>query len=275
MRLFKVCGVALLVIGWMLETAAQNQPPSSTPPDKNQDSAQPAPRPCSKSRLVDFKVTRDGEDPRDVAVWQTSGSPAFFYESGMYIDADGAPNAYNPQDTGLDDLANAGEPGHWYALAKDDDGEPYVQGDGAAFPGYYVSTTALSDRTKEADDPGKYVDASKIPYIVLPHAFAREMGAHLGDFAVVLNLRNGKSSNAIFADVGPENNIGEGSMALADGVGVRSNPRRGGASRGIIYLIFPGSGNGQPRPIEEINAQATKLFDDWGGSVQLTACSAR
>ena len=111
MRFFKVCAVALFVIGWMMETAAQNQPPNPTPPEKNQDSAQPAPRPCSKSRLLDFKVTRDGEDARNVTVWQVSDSPAFFYESGMYIDADGAPNAYNPQDTGLDDLANAGEPG--------------------------------------------------------------------------------------------------------------------------------------------------------------------
>ena len=40
----------------------------------------------------------------------------------MTIDADGAPNAYHPDNTGLDDLANAGTPGRWEGLAKDAEG---------------------------------------------------------------------------------------------------------------------------------------------------------
>jgi hypothetical protein len=39
-----------------------------------------------------------------------SGQTAFFYQSKMSIDADGAPNAYHPDNIGLDDLKNAGYP---------------------------------------------------------------------------------------------------------------------------------------------------------------------
>ena len=82
----------------------------------------------------------------------------------MTIDADGAPNAYHPDNTGLDDLKNAGAPGYWEGLAKDKDGEPFVQGPDDPFPGYYVSATALADRSKPVNDPTRYVDASKIPF---------------------------------------------------------------------------------------------------------------
>jgi hypothetical protein len=212
---------------------------------------------------------------REVPISQLPDSSAFFFESGMSIDADGAPNAYHPANIGLDDLANAGKPGNWQGLAHDGSGEPFVQGDGDPFPGYYVSTTALSDRSKSAHDPARYVDASKIPYIVLPRNIPRQLGARLGDFSVVFDLRNGKSSYAIFADVGPTEGIGEGSIALAENLDIRSDPRRGGTRGGILYLVFPGSGNGKPRSIGEIYDQSEKLFQAWGGPDQVNACSKR
>jgi len=84
-------------------------------------------------------------------------------------------------------------------LAKNADGEPSVQGPNDPFPGYYVSATALADRTKPVNDPTRYVDASKIPFIVLPGAMAREIGARPGDFAAVFNQRNGQSSFGEFS----------------------------------------------------------------------------
>ncbi|MGD0907308.1 MAG: glycoside hydrolase family 75 protein [Candidatus Acidiferrales bacterium] len=218
-------------------------------------------------------MSHDGEEVRDIQIWHLPGNEAFFFEAGMTIDADGAPNAYHPDNTGLDDLANAGAPGSWEGLAKGPDGEPILQGPNDPFPGYYVSATALSDRSKPWNDPTRYVDASKIPYIVLPGSFARQIGARPGDFSVVLNQRNGKSSYAIFGDVGPSDRIGEGSVALAENLGIRSDARNGGARRGILYLVFPGSGNGRPRTIEEINSEAEKLLDEWGGNPKLTACT--
>ncbi|MGH9678673.1 MAG: glycoside hydrolase family 75 protein, partial [Candidatus Acidiferrales bacterium] len=96
-----------------------------------------------------------------------------------------------------------------------------------------------------------------------------------GDFSVVWNLRNGRSSFAIFGDVGPADRIGEGSIALAVNLGIRSDARNGGARRGILYLVFRGSGNGRPRTLEEINTEGEQLFRGWGGSAQLEQCAVR
>ncbi len=228
---------------------------------------------CLGELLLNFEMRHDGEPERDIPIGRLPGSTAFFYESGMTIDADGAPNAYHPENTGLDDLANAGTPGRWEGLAKDADGEPFIQGPDDPFPGYYVSATALADRSKPVNDPTRYVDASRIPFVVLPGGMARQLGARPGDFAVVFNRRNGKSSYAIFGDVGPYDRIGEGSMALAENLGIRSDARNGGARRGILYLVFPGSGNRGPRTIEEINSEGQKLLQAWEGSVSQGACT--
>jgi glycosyl hydrolase group 75 (putative chitosanase) len=244
---------------------------SAIDPDSGEQT-QPA---CAGELLVNFEMRHDGEPERDIPIGRLRGTSAFFYESGMTIDADGAPNAYHPDNLGLDDLANAGSPGNWPGLAKDADGEPFVQGPDDPFPGYYVSETALADRSKPVNDPTRYVDASKIPFVVLPGGTSRQLGARPGDFAVVFNPRNGKSSYAIFGDVGPFNRIGEGSMALADNIGIRSDARNGGARRGILYLVFPGSGNGRPRTVEEINAESQRLLLDWENSVWAAECAER
>jgi hypothetical protein len=228
---------------------------------------------CFGRLLLNFEMRHGGEPERDIPIGRLSGSSAFFYESGMTIDADGAPNAYHPDNTGLDDLANAGTPGRWEGLAKDADGEPFIQGPSDPFPGYYVSATALADRSKPVNDPTRYVDASRIPFLVLPGGMARQLGARPGDFAVVFNLRNSKSSYALFGDVGPYDRIGEGSVALAENLGIRSDARNGGARGGILYLVFPGSGNGRPRTIEEINEEGQRLLQDWEGSIEPGVCT--
>jgi hypothetical protein len=230
---------------------------------------------CVGELLLKFEMRHDGEPERDVPIGRLSGSSAFFYESGMTIDADGAPNAYHPENVGLDDLANAGTPGRWEGLAKNADGEPYIQGPEDPFPGYYVSATALADRSKPASDPTRYVDASRIPFVVLPGGMARQLGARPGDFAVVFNQRNGKSSYAIFGDVGPADRIGEGSMALAENLGIRPDARNGGTRRGVVYLVFPGSGNGRPRTVEEIDAEGQRLLLAWEASISPAACAAQ
>ena len=240
----------------------------------NSSSVPGDPTNCSKIQLVNFETGYDGRLLGTVPIWRESGNSAFFYESGMTIDADGAPNAYHPDNIGLDDLSNAGGPGSWPGLAKDQNGEPLIQGPNDPYPGYYVSATALADRDKAFNDPTRYVDATKIPFIVLPGGLARQAEARPGDFAVVFNLHNGKSSPAIFGDVGPEDHIGEGSIALAENLGIRSDARNGGTGGEVVWLVFAGSGNGRPRPIEEINSEANRLLETWGGTVRLNACMA-
>jgi len=227
---------------------------------------------CSETLLMNFEMRHNGDVERDIPIGHMPGTSAFFYESGMTIDADGAPNAYHPDNSGIDDLKNAGTPGHWEGLAKNAEGEPFIQGPDDPFPGYYVSETALADRSKSVNDPARYVDASKIPFVVLPGGLARQLGARVGDFAIVFNERNGKSSYAIYGDVGPYDRIGEGSVALAENLGIRSDARNGGTWRGVLYLVFPGSGEGRPRTIEEINDEGQKLLGEWETGISAAVC---
>lgn len=212
---------------------------------------------------------RDGEQVDESRIWQFPDN-TFFFIAGMTIDADGAPNAYHPDDTGIDELANAGRPGHWDGIITDRHGNPIVQGEADPFPGYYISCTSLADRTKEFNDPRRYVDATKIPYVALPEEIAEGGGAQLGDFAFVVNLRNGKSSFAIYADIGAP---GEGSVALAERLGIAPDARHGGESDGVLYVFFPGSGNMQPRNNDEIQGEGERLLSDSNAIEKLSSCS--
>jgi hypothetical protein len=212
-----------------------------------------------------------------VVAWHVpSPVHAFFFESGLAIDADGAFRAYHPDDrSGLDSLAHAGHAGNWWALVTHNgkaSGHPVVQGKSDPAPGYYVSTTALYDPdNSNPRDPHRYVNAATIPYVVLhPKALQH---ARLGDFATVVNLQNGKISAAIVADESAPNlPVGEGSIALAEALGVDSSPRNGGKEGSIAYLIYPGSGNGKPRSLKEIAAHSQQFFQAWGGFDKLQAC---
>jgi len=225
---------------------------------------------CTKSKL--FRA-------QNIVAWSVpSVASAFFYESGLAIDADGAPRAYHPNDRrGLDSLAHAGHQGNWWALVTDNektDGTPVVQGATDPAPGYFVSTTALYDRANpNPRDPHRYVDAEKIPYVVLHPKALRY--ARLGDFATVVNVRNRKVSAAIVADESAPNlPVGEGSMALAELLAIDSSPRHGGQDGKVVYVIYPGSGNGRPRKLQEILANSNRLFEAWGGLKRLNACLA-
>lgn len=215
-----------------------------------------------------------------VSIWQLPGQTAFFFVAKMEIDVDGAPRAYHPEpdsNLGLDFLANAGSPGNWYGIVTDNgkrNGNPIIQGPDDPAPGFYVSATSLVDQTKLDSDPTKYVDATQIPYIALPTVVRDNLGVQLGDFAVVVNSKNGKTCNAIFADSGPPGKIGEGSVALADALNIPSSPRNGGTDSGVAYVVFPGSGAGQGtlRTKDEINTEAGRLFTEMGGLAQLQVC---
>jgi glycosyl hydrolase group 75 (putative chitosanase) len=231
---------------------------------------------CRRTEVLRLKNSASSSGT--VSLWklQRPQETAFFFRSGMSIDADGAPNAYHPvSDQGLDALGNAGKPGNWWALVTDTgrpSGTPVVQKAIDPAPGFYISTTALEDTTKARTDPQRYVDSSAIPYIVLPPEALTTLKAKMGDFAVVLNSKNHRLSPSIVADQGPKGQIGEGSIALAEALDIPSNPRHGGAASGVLYLVFPGSGTGKPRPLEQITAEATRLFDAWGGAAQVSAC---
>lgn len=192
---------------------------------------------------------------------------AYFFEAGMSIDADGAPHAYHPQSgKGLDYLGNAGVPGNWWALVTNDgtsSGEPIIQKNTDPAPGFYISSTSLQDKTRQIDDPRRYVNAEEIPFFVLPGK--SKFGAKLGDLGVVINTQNGLIQGCIHADNGPSGKIGEGSIALAKKLNIPSSPRKGGVAHGIVYIVFPGSHSGWPLSLDEIHKTAQEKFSNWGG----------
>jgi hypothetical protein len=201
---------------------------------------------------------------------------AIVYQSGMAIDADGAYQAYHPDNRlGLDSIEHAGHPGNWWALATDTgkpSGRPVIQGKHDPAPGYYVSMTSLYD--SDIDDernPRRFVDAASVPYVVLPPEGLKH--ARLGDFAMVVNLENGKIAGAIVADESaPDLPMGEGSIALAKMLDIDPDPRSGGTESGVAYVIFPYSGNSRPRPADEIAKVSQANFKNWGGLAKLHSC---
>ncbi len=229
-------------------------PPVEPPEVPVEVSAPPA---SIKQRVLRGKLV-------DEPIYSFAGDDAFFYVAEMSIDADGSPHAYHKDsDKGLDHLANAGRPGNWWALVTAKNGKPGTQKPEDPAPGFYISTTALTDPARAETDPRRYVDSETIPYFVLPGKHRTD--AQLGDLGVIVNLKNRKSVGAIFADIGPTNHLGEASIAAAKALEIPESPRRGGASGDVFYLVFPQSGNGRPQTRAKIEKQAEKLFAAWGG----------
>jgi peptidoglycan hydrolase-like protein with peptidoglycan-binding domain len=178
-----------------------------------------------------------------VLVYQTNDGSAIYFTTGMDVDADGSPHAYKANNGGLDLNKNGKDKsGKWVGVVADAGNNPLVQTQGDPAPGYYISTTSLQDPNLAKTDPHRYVDAEKIPYIVLPGGHLGN--ATLGDYAIVINLQTGKRVSAIVADSGPKHKIGEASIATAREILGENNssPRTGGTDEGIRYIVFPGSG---------------------------------
>ncbi|WP_346188775.1 glycoside hydrolase family 75 protein [Rubritalea halochordaticola] len=193
------------------------------------------------------------------------------YQSGMAIDADGSPRAYGPAGTQpLDYLEDAGHPGNWWGVVTNALGEPVVQRQGDPYPGYYVSTTALQNFKYGVESPYRYVNSEKVAFLVVPPREAEKMnGIGLADLAVVWNRRNDTHQFCIVADIGPRKQLGEGSVYLADKLGINSNAKTGGQSGDVVYFIFPKSGDGKYMDQAMIDADVTKMLKPLGGVANL------
>lgn len=79
-------------------------------------------------------------------------------------------------------------------------------------------------------------------YIVLPmFLFAKFKPIGLGSLVHVRNTVNGKTSDAVVGDKGPNNKIGEGSQALASALGLDPNSLHGGTdAHDIEYDVVLG-----------------------------------
>jgi hypothetical protein len=114
---------------------------------------------------------------------------------------------------------------------------------------------------------GSSVNSEEVPYFVLPGGFFQSRGIRLGDIAAVIH--NNRIEYAILADVGPANKIGEGSIALSRSLGnepIINGIVRAGIDEDVIYIIFPGSGDGTPQTIESVRTKGKALFTALGGN---------
>lgn len=219
----------------------------------------------------------------------------FWVTSRKHVDADGAPNAYHPDDTkgrscpdtgkGLDCPANAGyDFGDWSDVlvsTREDADVPYVQPDGP-FSGFFVSQTALVDGNFGIRSTSRYVDASTVPYVVFPGNFYKLKGTgRPGDFGVAMHLATGKRTPFVVGDVGaPDHLLGEASVAFFQALGADNpNPRRSaGLSGDILYVMFPRSkywtGNSWPMSIDKMEAITSTYFNSLIGDDFLTECAS-
>ncbi len=182
---------------------------------------------------------------------QDSGRPALEVQVRMDVDVDGAPNAYGPPGKpALDILDHAlgpkqpGKPREVVGFMTDyDGGPPTIQRKGDPYPGYYVSQTDFADLSnKRMEDPRRYVDATKINYVVLGRA-AINAGVQLGDFVTAYSCRTGKSVYAIVGDSGNESGA-EGSLALVQHLGytyIKNGIDESVEKREIVLHYFPHS----------------------------------
>ena len=198
----KALTIAVLFLGTAAGASAQNDPPKQVP------GLPPCPKLTAPATLE-----QDGHKAVEVRV-------------KMDVDVDGAPNAYGPPGKKALDIQkhalsprDSPHPGEIVGyMTEYDGGPPTVQVKGDPYPGFYVSQTDFADlNNPRKEDPRRYVDASKINYVVQGRV-ARRAGVVMGDYAIVYSCRTGRAVYAVVADSGNESGA-EGSLALVRALG--------------------------------------------------------
>ncbi len=191
----------------------------------------------------------------------------FDLHTKMDVDVDGAPNAYGPPGKPtLDTLHDAhlkNDPTEIVGFVLDDNMKPVLQTAHDPCPGYYVSTTAFCDDCAgdHERDPKRYIDATKVNYVVLG-SFGHHRGVRLGDLAAVHSTRSNKTVFAVVGDDGNQSG-GEGSLHLLRALGYPFVDGRDGTAprREITIRYFPHSNPARRffHTQAEIDAEAKRL----------------
>ncbi len=260
---------SLLGRAWDWLTGLFGPSPSLLPSPGGDQAPSPldqAPSPSVPNVTIIPKSTEDQQPVATIdgtSIFRT-GNVLWWRDGDLSIDYDGAPNAYAPPGVGqpLDKLANARDSSGWVSIETNDGkptGQPVVQGPNDPYPGYYISTTALGwpGQTGTAH----YVDATTISYVSLPPVFIKQLGAKKGDLVYVESSQAGTARWAIFADIGPAAKLGEGSVYLAQALGVEAAALR---SAGINMAVYCGSGDGKPHTEDEIQSMGQALVQAQG-----------
>lgn len=249
------------------------------------------------------------------APWLVDGAVAFKTD-GLAVDADGAPNSYLVDGNGLSYTCDGVEPivngvpvppekdphselchKAWvdalaskdyshvkiFGMETDAKNTPVVQSGGDPLPGTaYVAVTSMSVPGSAKTAQKHWVDATRIPYVVLSGRFAKEYGAGLGSLAVVYWPKNDKYAFGVYADSG---GLGESSVKLHEDLG--STPvvkdkagvmrATAGISGPVLTLVFPKiavpAAADTDAWYESIQTAGKAALGDWGGLARLQACA--
>ena len=154
---------------------------------------------------------------------------------------------YVPEGSGLphlDLLANAGSPGNWWGLACDSDGNPYLQGSSDPAPGAYVSTTSyeipyLPDGVtpRPDSDPGRYLDAAGVPFVVVPGEFLDGVPGVVKGCKCEVEY-GGRTELAMVGDIGPD--FGEFSLYLCKKFDLDASCHGTSIGSGVTVRLWPG-----------------------------------
>ncbi len=198
-----------------------------------------------------------------VRVYQDSPTGVIYFKSNMTLDDDGDPFCYSPGSRGRDYLANAGHPGNWWGIVTDARGKPVLQKIGDPAPGYYVSTTSLTNPNREITDPLRYANAWTLPYVALPAQLFHDH-IRLGDLGTA--MYKDRHSHFIVADTAGRGRIGEGSPALAEALGLPKDPKgKGGLDDPFIgYTLYLASGTGMLLTNSELQTRANQVIEALG-----------
>lgn len=240
-----------------------------------------------------------------------------FRSAGLAVDADGAPNSYLVDGKGLSDTCdgivalvdgkrvnNKSDPKHWYAICQqawkdaqasgdfskvaifgflvDKQNRPLVQGAGDPLPGQaYITTTSMTVKETPAGTQRHWVDAVKIPYVVLPGNFVKTYHVKLGDLAVVYRPKTQAVAFGVYADGG---DLGEASVKLHTDLGSSPIVTKNGIARAkagipdpVVILVFPGANVPSSEDAEQWNKRIHEAGDaaltKWGGLPRLQVCA--
>lgn len=240
-----------------------------------------------------------------------------FKSKPFNVDADGAPNSYLVDGKGLSYTCSGvvavengkrvtprSDPEHWeakcnaawakarasgdysgvdiFGFEKDSRNVPIVQGEGDPLPGKgYISTTSVPIPGQRDGTQRRYVDATRIPYIVLSPAFVRQHRIRPGTLAIVYRPSTGRHAFAVYADGGA---LGEGSVKLHQDLGSNPIVMRNGVARArvriddtVLTAVFPGVVSRLDVDADAWNARIARegaaALEAFGGLPQLKACA--
>jgi hypothetical protein len=249
-------------------------------------------------------------------IWKIDQAVAFLTK-GLAVDADGAPDSYLIDGKGLSDTCDGvvaivngkrvnkkSDPDHWYEICQkawaqavatgdftsvrifgfltDKQHHPLIQASGDPLPGKaYITTTSLTVPGTPDGVQRHWVDATRIPYIVLPSTFLSLYHVHPSDLAVVYRPKTKAFAFGIFADGG---DLGEASVKLHRDLGNEPVTQKNGVARAnrgiedsIITLVFPGRNVAGSVDTGAWNAaihqEGKDALEKWGGMARLQTCA--